>query len=178
MAHCISAFFPGCRRGRAGDSADCGGTLPSQPIRTRLFAITKLLTPESSGSCRLLLLIFFGYFSGLPKRPPQIPSKKPPGSAADPGRGSPWSFAKVFQDVRGSFGCVEAAICKRETIHNLFSSRRCEEAAVCLPFENSDIFKVELESPTLIINTCGTKYNTKREREEREKKERKKMYCL
>ncbi|XP_053215736.1 enhancer of polycomb homolog 1 isoform X1 [Podarcis raffonei] len=135
MAHCISAFFPGCRRGRAGDSADCGGTLPSQPIRTRLFAITKLLTPESSGSCRLLLLIFFGYFSGLPKRPPQIPSKKPPGSAADPGRGSPWSFAKVFQDVRGSFGCVEAAICKRETIHNLFSSRRCEEAAVCLPFE-------------------------------------------
>ncbi|XP_053215737.1 enhancer of polycomb homolog 1 isoform X2 [Podarcis raffonei] len=67
--------------------------------------------------------------------PMTIPSKKPPGSAADPGRGSPWSFAKVFQDVRGSFGCVEAAICKRETIHNLFSSRRCEEAAVCLPFE-------------------------------------------
>ncbi|XP_034984766.2 enhancer of polycomb homolog 1 isoform X1 [Zootoca vivipara] len=66
--------------------------------------------------------------------PMTIPNKKPPGSAADHGRGSPWSFAKIFKDVRGSFRCVEAAICKRETIHNLFSSRRCEEAAVCFPF--------------------------------------------
>lgn len=65
MAHCLffqAAEGEGERGG--GRIVQTGGTLPSHPITIRLFAIAKLLTPESCGyaSASIIFFAFFFFF--------------------------------------------------------------------------------------------------------------------